>query len=170
MKLGVMGAGLGGMEWEKALDYCQQVGLEAIELPVGAYPGKPFFKPEEVLESPNAQQKIKDDCAKRNLEIRGLAIHGNPVSPNPEMRAEHEEQSGLAGREARRGARHVAPHPGVEGPPHRVDHVRGEGMGVDEETRQDLDEIAPAALSVEEALQRLERSRHAFVQIERSLV
>jgi len=29
MKLGVMAAGLGGMGWEKALDYCQQVGLEA---------------------------------------------------------------------------------------------------------------------------------------------
>jgi sugar phosphate isomerase/epimerase len=91
MKLGVMGAGLGGMEWEKALDYCQKVGLEAIELPVGAYPGKPFFDPEEVLNDPKAQQKIKDDVAKRGLEIIGLAIHGNPVSPNPEMRAEHEK-------------------------------------------------------------------------------
>ena len=32
MKLGVMGAGLGSMGWEQALDYCQKVGLEAIEL------------------------------------------------------------------------------------------------------------------------------------------
>ena len=50
MKLGVMSAGLGGMGWEKALDYCQRLGLQAIELPVGAYPGKPFFEPEEVLD------------------------------------------------------------------------------------------------------------------------
>ena len=54
MKLGVMAAGLGGMEWEKALDYCQQVGLEAIELPVGAYPGKPFFDPAAVLKDAKA--------------------------------------------------------------------------------------------------------------------
>jgi sugar phosphate isomerase/epimerase len=89
MKLGVMAAGLAGMGWEKALDYCQKVGLEAIELPVGAYPGKPFFDPEEVLNDKNAQQRIKDDCAKRNLEIIGLAAHGNLVSPNPETASEH---------------------------------------------------------------------------------
>ncbi|MCH7474952.1 MAG: hypothetical protein IIA27_09800 [Gemmatimonadetes bacterium] len=33
MKLGVMGAGLASMGWDKALDYCKKVGLEAIELP-----------------------------------------------------------------------------------------------------------------------------------------
>jgi len=96
MKLGVMAAGLGGMKWEQALDYCQKVGLDAIELPVGAYPGKPFFEPEEVLKDAKAQQKIKDDCAKRNLEIRGLAVHGNAVSPDPAMRADHLKHHDIA--------------------------------------------------------------------------
>ena len=36
MKLGVMAAGLAGMGWDKALDYCRKMGLEAIEIPVGA--------------------------------------------------------------------------------------------------------------------------------------
>lgn len=89
MKLGVMGAGLGGMKWEQALDYCKQVGLDAIELPVGAYPGKPFFNPEAVLKNPAEQQRIKDDVAKRGLEIIGLATHGNPVSPDPKIREQH---------------------------------------------------------------------------------
>jgi sugar phosphate isomerase/epimerase len=89
VKLGVMGAGLGNMGWDQALDYCKQVGLDAIELPVGAYPGKPFFNPAEVLKDTAAQQKIKDDCARRGLEIIGLAVHGNPVSPNPDIRAAH---------------------------------------------------------------------------------
>lgn len=89
MKLGVMGAGLGGMGWEKALDYCKQVGLDAIELPCGAYPGKPFFEPEEVLKSATMQQKIKDDVKKRGLEIIGLAVHGNPVSPDAATREDH---------------------------------------------------------------------------------
>jgi sugar phosphate isomerase/epimerase len=89
MKLGVMAAGLAGMGWEKALDYCKQVGLEAIEIPVGCYPGKPFFEPDEVLKDSKAQQKIKDDVARRGLEIVGLAVHGNPVSPNPETAGEH---------------------------------------------------------------------------------
>ena len=93
MKLGVMGAGLASMGWEKALDYCQKVGLDAIELPVGAYPGKPFFDPEEVLGDPAAQQKIRDDVAKRGLEIIGLAVHGNPVSPDRELAARHADRS-----------------------------------------------------------------------------
>jgi sugar phosphate isomerase/epimerase len=89
MKLGVMSAGLGGMGWEKALDYCQKMGLEAVELPVGAYPGKPFFDPDAVLKDPRAQQKIKDACQKRGLEIIGLAVHGNPVSPVAKIRRQH---------------------------------------------------------------------------------
>ena len=96
MKLGVMGAGLGGMGWEKALDYCQKVGLQAIELPVGAYPGKPFFEPEEVLADPSLQKKIIDDCKKRDLEIIGLAVHGNPVSPDPEIATEHDKAHDVA--------------------------------------------------------------------------
>jgi len=96
MKLGVMSAGLGGMGWDKALDYCKQVGLEAIELPVGAYPGKPFFEPAEVLESASAQKKIKDDVAARGLEIVGLAVHGNPVSPDPVLREEHARAHDIA--------------------------------------------------------------------------
>jgi sugar phosphate isomerase/epimerase len=85
MKLGVMAAGLGQMGWDKALDYCQKVGLEAIELPVGCYPGRPFFDPEEVLTSRPLQRKIVEDCKVRGLEIRGLAVHGNPVHPDPRI-------------------------------------------------------------------------------------
>lgn len=89
MKLGVMGAGLGAMGWDKALDYCKKVGLDAIELPVGAYPGKPFFDPADVLKSSAQQQKIKDDVQRRGLQIIGLAVHGNPVSPDAATREEH---------------------------------------------------------------------------------
>ncbi len=102
MKLGVMGAGLASMGWDKALDYCQKVGLDAIELPVGAYPGKPFFDPDEVLRDEAAQQKIKDDVARRGLEIVGLAVHGNPVSPDRDLAARHEHEHDVAVRLAPR--------------------------------------------------------------------
>lgn len=102
MKLGVMAAGLAQMGWEKALAYCQQVGLEAIELPVGAYPGKPFFDPDDLLASETAAQKIRDDCARHGLEIIGLAVHGNAVSPDPDLRAAHEKDHDVAVRLAPR--------------------------------------------------------------------
>jgi len=102
MKLGVMAAGLASMGWDKALDYCQQVGLEAIELPVGGYPGKPFFDPGEVLKNPRAQQKIKNDCQRRGLQIVGLAVHGNPVSPVRKDRVQHSRDYNTAVRLARK--------------------------------------------------------------------
>jgi len=89
MKLGVMSAGLASMGWEKALDYCQKVGLDAIELPVGCYPGQPFFDPREVLEDKAAQKRIVADVKQHGMEIIGLAVHGNPVSPNPEIASQH---------------------------------------------------------------------------------
>ncbi|QOJ18844.1 MAG: sugar phosphate isomerase/epimerase [Phycisphaeraceae bacterium] len=91
MKLGVMAALFTGMEFEAALDYCADVGLDAIELPVGAYPGAPFFKPAEVLAS---DRRIKDILAmlrERDLEVSGLAVHGNPVHPDKKhARSDHE--------------------------------------------------------------------------------
>ncbi len=89
MKLGVMGAGLAGMAWEQALDYCKQVGLDAIELPVGAYPTAPFFDPAEVLADKGKQQQIVDDVKARGLEIIGLAVHGNPVHPDEKLAQDH---------------------------------------------------------------------------------
>lgn len=89
MKIGVMGAGLGAMGFEKALDYCKHLGLDTIELPVGAYPGKPFFDPEEVLKSPAKQNEIKDAVKKRGLSVSALAAHGNPVHPDPAIAKEH---------------------------------------------------------------------------------
>ncbi len=96
MKLGVMGAGLAAMGWERALDYCQHIGLDAIELPVGAYPGTPFFDPNALLESQAAAEKICNDVQKRRLRIMGLAVHGNPVSPDPQTRETHSRAHDVA--------------------------------------------------------------------------
>ena len=96
MKLGVMSAGLGGMGWEKALDYCQQVGLDAIELPVGCYPGQPFFDPREVLKDRAAQKRIVADCRQRGLDIIGLAVHGNPVHPDRSIAKAHAQAHDVA--------------------------------------------------------------------------
>lgn len=102
MKLGVMSAGLGAMGWEKALDYCQKVGLEAIELPAGAYPGTPFFDPAEVLKSRAEQDRIKEDVKRRGLIVSGLAVHGNPVHPDREIAGLHDRQHDTAVRLARK--------------------------------------------------------------------
>ncbi len=59
MKLGVMAALFGGMNLDSVLTYCAELGLDAIELPAGGYPGQPFFDPRKVLTSTKLQQEIK---------------------------------------------------------------------------------------------------------------
>ena len=81
MKLGVMGALFGGMKLEEALDYCQRVGLGAIELPAGGYPGDPW-KLQGIARDKKRLAGLKAMLADRGLEAQGVAVHGNPVHPH----------------------------------------------------------------------------------------
>ena len=92
MKLGVMAALFAGMKLDDALVYCAELGLEAIELPVGCYPGQPFFDPRKVLASPKQQEQIKAKLRDHELTLSGLAVHGNPVHPN-RAHAKHDHEA-----------------------------------------------------------------------------
>ena len=82
MKLGVMSALFAGMAFDDVLGYCAEVGLDAIEIPVGAYPGAPFFDAKKVLGSTKLQKEIRAKLEDHDLMLSGLAVHGNPVHPN----------------------------------------------------------------------------------------
>ncbi|MBL9150799.1 MAG: sugar phosphate isomerase/epimerase [Phycisphaerae bacterium] len=82
MKLGVMAALFSDRTLEAAAEFCADAGLDAIELPVGAYPGKPFFDPAKVLASAAEQDRIKGILKEHGLMLSGLAVHGNPVHPD----------------------------------------------------------------------------------------
>jgi sugar phosphate isomerase/epimerase len=91
MKLGVMAALFGGMSFDEALQICTDVDLDAIEIPVGCYPGSPFFEPKDVLASEPLQKEILEKVRDCGLEVSGLAVHGNPVHPDPQRaKADHE--------------------------------------------------------------------------------
>lgn len=92
MKLGVMAAMFADVGLDQALAYCAQLGLEAIELPVGGYPGRPFFDPAKVLASGKAQAQIKAAMGEHGLELSALAVHGNPVHPD-RPRAKHDHDA-----------------------------------------------------------------------------
>jgi sugar phosphate isomerase/epimerase len=88
MKLGVMAALFGGMELDDALDYCQKLGLDAIELPAGGYPGDPW-KLSGIHRNKTKLKDLKAKIAGRGLSVQGVAIHGNPIHPNKRMAAAH---------------------------------------------------------------------------------
>ncbi len=90
MKLGVMGALFGRMTLDKALDYCQKVGLDAIELPCGAYPGDPWGLM-GLHKNKAGLNELKKKVADRGLTVMGIASHGNPVHPDKKIAREHFE-------------------------------------------------------------------------------
>ncbi|KPK84379.1 MAG: xylose isomerase [Phycisphaerae bacterium SM23_33] len=88
MKLGVMGALFGGMKLDDALDYCAKLGLDAIELPAGCYPGDPW-KLSGIHRNKPRLKELKAKLADRGLEAQGVAVHGNPVHPSKRIAAAH---------------------------------------------------------------------------------
>ena len=88
MKLGVMGAVFGKLKLDEALAYCNKVGLDAIELPAGCYPGDPW-QLQGIYKNKAALKELKAKIADHGLEVQGIAVHGNPVHPNKKIAAEH---------------------------------------------------------------------------------
>jgi len=90
MKLGVMAACFGGMKIGEALAYCKKVGLDAIELPAGAYPGDPWNL-SGIHEDKAKLNALKKQIADAELIVQGIAVHGNPVHPDQKIAQEHQQ-------------------------------------------------------------------------------
>lgn len=92
MKLGVMSALFNGRKLEDVCHYIAQLGLGAIELPVGAWPGTPFFDPRKVLSSAKDQDRIRRILKESNLQLSALSVHGNPVHPEKGFAKRHHNE------------------------------------------------------------------------------
>ncbi len=88
MKIGVMAALLGQMTLDEALNYCHKIGLDAIELPVGAYPGDPWNLG-GIYKNKTRLKDLKKKVSDNGLEVAGIAAHGNPVHPDKNIANAH---------------------------------------------------------------------------------
>lgn len=91
MKLGVFTVLFQDKSLEEALDIAVELGVEAVELGTGGYPGDTHCKPDVLLKNEKAFQEFKNAVNKRNLIISALSCHGNPVHPDPELSRAHHE-------------------------------------------------------------------------------
>ena len=83
MKIGVFAVLFGGKPFEETLDYIKELGLEAVEIGTGAYPGDAHCKPAELL--------------KNDKQAEGL--QGGHRSPRPDdQRAQLPRQPDPSGR------------------------------------------------------------------------
>jgi sugar phosphate isomerase/epimerase len=81
----------GKLTLEEALDKVSAMGVQAVELGTGNYPGDAHCRPGELLESDGALRGLQRAVEDRALVISALSQHGNPVHPDADIaRASHE--------------------------------------------------------------------------------
>ena len=91
MKLGVFTVILRFLPFEQALDYLAGLGVQTVELGIGAYCGTEHCDPEALLASDQKTRDFLNAIHSRGLQISGLSVHGNPIHPNPATAAAHHE-------------------------------------------------------------------------------
>jgi sugar phosphate isomerase/epimerase len=91
MKIGVFAVLFGGKPFEETLDYIKELGLEAVEIGTGAYPGDAHCKPAELLKDEKKLKAFKDAIVRRGLAISALSCHGNPIHPNAKLAKAHDK-------------------------------------------------------------------------------
>lgn len=91
MKLGVFTVLYADRPLEETLDHLAGLGVEAVELGTGNYPGASHCDPDRLLASPHEVAQLRRAVESRGMIISALSQHGNPLHPNPERaRAAHE--------------------------------------------------------------------------------
>jgi sugar phosphate isomerase/epimerase len=86
VKLGVFTVLYRDLPLEEALDRFVSMGIEAVELGTGNYPGDAHCKPDELLADAKKARAFRASIEDRGLIISGLSQHGNPLHPDPDFR------------------------------------------------------------------------------------
>lgn len=91
MKLGVFTVLFADLPLEAALDRVASLGLDAVELGTGNYPGNAHCDPGELLADASKQRALLAAVEERGLVISALSCHGNPLHPDESFaRSSHE--------------------------------------------------------------------------------
>ncbi len=101
MKLGVFTVLLGDQSLEQTLEYLKCIGVDAVEIGCGGYPGTAHCSAVEFIKDKNLIKQFKDTLDKYEMTLSGLSVHGNPVHPQKEIaqkfHGEYEAAVQLAG-------------------------------------------------------------------------
>ncbi|MEI6602420.1 MAG: sugar phosphate isomerase/epimerase [Clostridia bacterium] len=91
MKLGVFTVLLSQMKLQDALKYLKSLGVEAVELGCGGYPGNSHVDSEALLADESKITELKNLVASHDMVISALSCHGNPVHPNKAIAAQFDK-------------------------------------------------------------------------------
>ena len=82
MKLCVLANLFGDLTLDQTLAKLKPLGVEAVEIGAGGFPGKNQCDPEVLLADEAKLQEFIDTFKKYDIELAALACHGNPVHPD----------------------------------------------------------------------------------------
>jgi sugar phosphate isomerase/epimerase len=82
VRLGVFTVPYQGLPLEEALDKLAAMGVEAVELGTGNYPGNAHCDPDALLEDAGARRRLLGAVRERGMIVSALSQHGNPLHPD----------------------------------------------------------------------------------------
>jgi len=87
MDIGVLTVPLGDQPLEETLSYLDDIGVDAVELGCGGYPGSDHLDRTALLDDESAQADLRETLSAHDMRVSALATHNNPLHPD-EDRAE----------------------------------------------------------------------------------
>lgn len=81
MKLGVLTNLFASLSLEEALRKFEKLGIEAVEIGCGGYPGRDHADPKILLADDAKLEEFKNTLARHNMALACLSCHGNAGQP-----------------------------------------------------------------------------------------
>ncbi len=91
MKLGVLTNLYGTKPIEEVVPYLASLGVQAVELGCGGYPGNAHCNPDVLLNDDAAYEKFISLLKKYDMTVSALSCHGNAVHPDKAIAAKFDE-------------------------------------------------------------------------------
>lgn len=92
MKVGSMTVPLQEMPLLDALNYLKAIGVEAVEIGTGGYPGNHHCKPGELLADKGKLKTFVKMFEQTGVELNAFSCHGNAIHPHKETAAKANEE------------------------------------------------------------------------------
>jgi DNA-(apurinic or apyrimidinic site) lyase len=92
MDVGVLTVPLGGESLDDALAYLAGIGVGAVELGVGGYPGADHVDRRALLDSEDARAELAAALDDHDFRVSALATHNNPLHPDEDSAREAREE------------------------------------------------------------------------------
>jgi sugar phosphate isomerase/epimerase len=88
MRIGVLTVLYNNLPITQVLDKVKPMGVTAVEIGTGAYPGNAHLNLDRLLENKDEREAYLNELNQREMIISALSCHANPIHPDPDVAAQ----------------------------------------------------------------------------------